>query len=79
MAIGWQRLRTHLGTTITGNTSTSERSISKLALPEPMITAARSSVTGTESVGQDLTHLVAAAQVLGEARGRRPGRGHPGR
>ena len=35
------------GTTMTGSTSTRLRSISKLALPDPMMMAARSSVTGT--------------------------------
>ena len=47
MAIGWQRLSTHRGVTMTGSTSTRYRSISKLAEPEPMMIAARSSVTGT--------------------------------
>ena len=48
MAMGWQRVWvTHRGQTITGSTSTRCRSISKEALPEPMITAARSSVSGT--------------------------------
>ena len=48
MATGWTRVRyTHRGTTMAGSTSTMLRSISKLALPEPMMTAARSSVTGT--------------------------------
>ena len=48
IAIGWQRVRvTHRGQIIAGSTSTRWRSISNDALPEPMITAARSSVTGT--------------------------------
>ncbi len=45
--MGWQRVRTHCGVTMTGSTSTRWRSISNDALPEPMTTAARSSVHGT--------------------------------
>ena len=47
MAIGCTCVSTHLGVTIAGSTSTRFRSISKLAEPDPMMTAARSSVTGT--------------------------------
>ncbi len=45
--MGWQRLSTQRGVTIAGRTSTRYRSISKLADPDPMMSAARSSVTGT--------------------------------
>jgi hypothetical protein len=41
------RLLTHRGVTITGSRSVRYRSISKDAEPEPMITAARSTVVGT--------------------------------
>jgi hypothetical protein len=47
MAIGWVRLETQRGQTITGSRWTRARSISNDALPEPMIMAARSSVAGT--------------------------------
>ncbi len=47
MAMGCTRVSTQRGVTIAGSTSTRLRSISKLADPEPMMTAARSSVTGT--------------------------------
>ena len=48
MAIGWQRVWvTHRGVTMTGSTSVRWRNISNDALPEPMMTAARSSTTGT--------------------------------
>ena len=48
MAMGWQLVRvTQIGATMAGSTSTRLRSISKEALPEPMMIAARSSVTGT--------------------------------
>ena len=46
--MGWQRVSTHLGVTIMGSTSTRWRSISNEALPEPITTAARSSVHGTD-------------------------------
>ena len=39
------------------------RSISKLVLPDPMTTAARSSVAGTGPAGQDPADLVAAREV----------------
>ena len=45
-AIGWHLVRTHFGVVITGRTSVRERSISKEREPDPMITAARTSVTG---------------------------------
>lgn len=46
-AIGWIRVETQLGVTMTGSRSVRYRSISKDAEPEPMMTAARSTVTGT--------------------------------
>ncbi len=46
-AIGWIRVSTQRGVTITGSRSVRWRSISKEAEPEPMITAARSSAVGT--------------------------------
>ena len=45
--IGWQRVATHRGVIMTGRRSVRCRRISNDALPEPMITAARNSVTGT--------------------------------
>ncbi|MGY1718214.1 hypothetical protein ACI8AG_04085 [Blastococcus sp. SYSU DS0552] len=47
IAIGWIRLCTHRGVTITGNRSVRCRSISKDADPEPRTTAARSTTVGT--------------------------------
>ena len=47
MAIGWVFTSTHFGQIIRGSLETSDRSISKEALPEPTIMAALSSVTGT--------------------------------
>ena len=47
MEIGWHRVCTHFGVTITGSTSVRYRSISKLADPEPITTAARSSTVST--------------------------------
>ena len=47
MAMGWHSVRTQRGVIITGRCSTRLRSSSKEALPEPMMTAARNSVTGT--------------------------------
>ncbi len=47
MAIGWHLVLTHDGVVMTGSTSVKCRIISKLTEPDPMITAARSSVTGT--------------------------------
>ena len=46
--MGWHSVSTHLGVTMTGRTSVRYRSISKLAEPAPMTTAARSS---TVSIG----------------------------
>jgi hypothetical protein len=45
--MGCSRLSTHLGVIITGSRSVRCRSISKLADPEPMTTAARSTAVGT--------------------------------
>ena len=47
IAIGWQRVRTHFGVVIAGSTWVRWRSISNDIDPEPMMTAARNSVTGT--------------------------------
>ena len=47
MAMGWQSVRTQRGVIMTGRCSTRLRSSSKEALPEPMMMAARNSVTGT--------------------------------
>lgn len=44
--MGWIRLRTQRGVTMTGSRSVRYRSISKLAEPEPMITAARNTTAG---------------------------------
>ena len=46
-AIGWIRLCTHRGVTMTGSRSVRYRSISNDADPEPMITAACSTTAGT--------------------------------
>ncbi|GAA3127173.1 hypothetical protein GCM10017687_47400 [Streptomyces echinatus] len=46
-AIGWIRVRTQLGVTITGSRSVRYRSISKDTDPEPMMTAARRTAVGT--------------------------------
>ena len=46
-AIGWHGVFTHFGVIMTGNRWTRYRRISKEAEPEPMIIAARSTVTGT--------------------------------
>ncbi len=45
--MGWQRVWTQRGVTMTGRTSVRCRSISNETEPEPMITAARSSTSGT--------------------------------
>ncbi len=47
MPIGWQRVPTQRGVIMIGRRSVRWRRISNDALPEPMITAARNSVTGT--------------------------------
>ena len=47
MPIGWQRVSTQRGVIMTGRRSVRWRRISNEALPEPMMTAARNSVTGT--------------------------------
>ncbi len=46
-AIGWIRVSTQRGVTMTGSRSVRYRSISNEAEPEPITTAARSSVTAT--------------------------------
>jgi hypothetical protein len=46
IAIGWTRVRTQRGVTITGNRSVRYRSISNDADPEPMTTPARSTTAG---------------------------------
>ena len=43
-AIGWAFVETHFGVVITGSFSTRFRIISKLALPDPMITPARTQI-----------------------------------
>ena len=50
MAIGSHRDDTHRGATIAGRRRVRSRMISNDAEPDPMITAARSSVTGTPAV-----------------------------
>ena len=45
--MGWQRVSTQRGVIMTGSRSVRWRRISNEALPEPMMTAARNSVTGT--------------------------------
>ncbi len=50
MAIGWQRVFTHRGTVITGNFSVRSRMISKEALPEPIMIAARKTVNAALAV-----------------------------
>ena len=52
------------GATIAGRRRVRSRMISNDAEPDPMITAARSSVTGTPAVAQRGAGLLAAAQVL---------------
>jgi hypothetical protein len=47
MEMGWHGVLTHLGVTMTGRRSARYLSISKDALPEPSIMAARRQVTGT--------------------------------
>ncbi len=47
MEMGWVGMLTHFGVTITGSLSARYLNISKLALPEPSIMAARRTVTGT--------------------------------
>ena len=64
MAIGWQRVRTQRGVTIAGNTSVRWRSISKLALPEPMIDRGTQLGDGDGAVGEDRADVVTTAQVL---------------
>ena len=48
IAIGWLRVLTQRGHIMTGSRSTKALIISKDALPEPMIMAARNSVVATE-------------------------------
>ena len=50
MPIGWQRVPTQRGVIMTGRRSVRWRRISNDALPEPMIAAARNSVTGTPAL-----------------------------
>ncbi len=45
--IGWQRVSTHPGVIMTGSRSVKYRIISKLTDPEPTMTVARNSITGT--------------------------------
>ena len=47
MPIGWQRVPTQRGVIMIGSRSVRWRRISNDALPEPMMIAARNSVTGT--------------------------------
>ena len=46
MAIGWHKVLSHFGATITGSFSTRSLIISKEALPEPTIMPARKAVNG---------------------------------
>ncbi|MDL1942130.1 hypothetical protein FBQ99_07255 [Chloroflexi bacterium CFX2] len=47
MAIGWDLFFNHAGPGMTGNNSVMKRIISNEMLPEPAMTPARNSVTGT--------------------------------
>ena len=67
-AVGWQRVSTHLGVTMTGSTSTRYRSISNDAEPEPMITAASQLGDRHRTVGKNPADLVAAGEVGGQVR-----------
>ena len=52
MAMGWLRLCTHRGVTMTGSRSVRYRSISNEAEPEPRTTAARSTTVGTPELSR---------------------------
>ena len=52
-----------------GSTSARCRSISNEALPDPMITAARSSVTATVPDARILPDLVSAGEMIGQSVG----------
>ena len=51
---------------MTGRRSTRYRRISKEALPEPRIIAARRKVTGTRAGLQDLGHFMSGAEMLAQ-------------
>ena len=65
-AIGWVRVLTHRGVTITGRWSTSWRVISQERPPAPMTMPARSTVTGTPADAQQLPRPRGGSQVLGQ-------------
>ena len=68
MAMGWQGVPTHRGVIITGSRSTRYLSISKEALPDPRIMAARRQVAGTPLSRRISSCFVPGAQMFAQVR-----------
>ena len=68
MAIGCALTRTQRGVTITGSFSTSDRTISNEALPEPMTIDALSSIVGTPDERRISPDLLSRGEVIREPR-----------
>ena len=64
--MGWHSVRTHFGVTMTGSTSVRYRSISKLADPDPITAAARSSTHSTGPAASTRPDLVPTPEVRAE-------------
>ena len=72
-AIGWVRVSTQRGVTITGRRSTSWRRISQLMPPSPITMPARNAVVGAFAAGSTRPRAGCAGAATGR-RCRRPGR-----